>query len=73
MRVASFKGFGMNPRVEIDGTYLDANFSLQMMVTLQHNVKVMINVGSNFLSEKLCIDEKPLNFETHHLNEISSQ
>jgi hypothetical protein len=73
LRALRFKTLGMNPTVELDPAYLEANATLRHMVA-RHQTASTVNFSNfGFSSETLFIDGMPIYFDEHHLNEEGSR
>ena len=64
-------GFAINP--SIDFTYNEANQRIEAMVSRHSNAEILYLNKSQVFEDGLWYEQKPIHFDSHHLNEFGSK
>ncbi|MDP2747778.1 acyltransferase family protein [Pseudomonas sp.] len=73
LRAIRFKALGLEPKIDIDPAYLQANAALQHIVGGYSGVSSLNFEVSGFFADVPFIDGIPIYFDEHHLNEVGTK
>lgn len=73
LRAIRFKALGLEPKINIDPAYQQANAALQQIVSGYSGVSSLNFEASGFFADAPFIDGIPIYFDEHHLNEVGTK
>lgn len=73
LRAIHFKYLGLEPNIDIDPAYKEANTILQRLVANYSNVSTLNFEGTGVFSQAPFVNDVPIYFDEHHLNQAGAK